>query len=1161
MINAMNAIRPRLFRISITPLGLLLPMLMVPATIAGAAEPRPLEVHWEVFAAGDAEPANLVKGSPDTGVTLTSTGKTFYYAKVEGDFQLDVRLTEITMEGGRPHAGVLLLENLEGDLEVVGDASALARKGGDSPRPENPRWLRIVRKGDRFGTYLGFDRSRMRGSGLRRYPLSGDTVYVGMIVDGGTSDAPAAAVFDQISLTRPRLGYRTSWFGNTLPGPINDTVNFNMTGLYTAPDGTCFVTSFFEEQGHHIASYRDGKQIAPDRKVPKAGMAVTANSEHLFTSQGDGFQRLNHQMGDREFVKVSDSGKRQPVRGLAADEQVVYVSNSIDHRIEVYDTKTLEPRRRIDFKRPGPLALSDDGTLWVIREGFEKNVFEGVNKNGVYPYDAEVVQLDADSGAVRATITDVEVPTGIAVDGRRQRLLVAENGRGQQVRVYDIAGKPELIGTVGEKGGIYAGVPGEVQDDKFNGLTGVGVDREGNIYVTGNGWPYQYVAAGLMANQTSLRAFPPSAVNASDPKTSWSLNHLGYIFDGATLDPADKSFGYVGADQIFRMDWSKDEPGSEATYEAFTANRQAFPMEYMGRRGRSAPYIRHMEGERILILDGSHFYRFDHDEHGYTAIPAAKIGTHGYRKTPPEWPANIPVDKRTPFVWVDGHGGGPVDGKAQAEEYWTDEKLKSGAGTTFDIDDEGNVWFTGGWRDNRLVRLEFTGLKNGVPTWDPEPEVIEVPEPFNILQWSRYDATTDTMILAGLVDLYEGSPDIRNRTNYVAQYPDWSRGNRESSIEFPLTLVSGGYYWNGGHGFAAVDHFVCIPGRPGNVSVIDMRHGNRVIEFIHGPEVGGLGGAFDKDPSSVQMFYLPDEDEYVALCQSNGWGKILVYRWRPDKTPSQAPVTAPVAVARMGSGQVRLTWGTQPTGIIEGYHVYRATSEAGPYQRITSETHPRPNYVDTSVTNGTRYHYRISIVNAAGEGPKSDPIEVTPQKAMAEFVGIDAETQGNWKGRYGSDGFYIVGDWTSENNPTMPPYFEFNGGSFYKQAGHGDRPVDKDQFLLKSAQGAQQRVGFPPGSGYVNDQQEYLLEFIDGNKHKLTLYAAGSHGNGYATHIKLVDASTGDVLDQRKLIAKGDDQGRYISWVVSGAIRLHYDKVEGKGFGNYLNGFFFDPVK
>ncbi len=1151
--------QPRRKLFSVMALGLLLSALMVPATTAGAAEPQPLEAHWQVYAPDDAKPANRVKGDPDTGVTVTSTGKTFYYAKVEGDFQLDVRLTRITTEGGgRPTAGVHLVESLDDDLEHgMGET---ARMGGDRPTPDNPAWLRIVRKGDHVGTYRGFARSRMRGSGLSRSKVTKDAVYIGLILEGGQPNSPAAATFDRITLSRPRLGYRTSWFGNTLRGPINNTVNFNMTGLYTAPDGTCFVTSFFEEQGHTIAAYRDGKQVAPDHKTPKAGMAVAANSKHLFTSHGNGFQRLNHQMGDREFVKVSDSDKPQPVRGLAADDQTVFVSNTTDNRIELYDAKTLEHRRHIDFERPGPLALGDAGTLWVVREAFEDSVFEMVD-DGSYEHQAEIVKLNARTGKVEATITDVEVPTGVAVDGPRQRLLVAENGQDQQIRIYNIADKPNLIGTVGEKGGMYAGVPGEVQDDKFNGLTGVGVDGEGNIYVSGNGWPYQHIASGLMANQTSLRAFAPDAINQADPKAKWILDHLGYIFDGATLDPADKTFAYAGADQIFRMDWSKDEPGSEATYEAYTANRKAFPMEYMGRRGRSTPYIRRLEGERFLSLGGNTFYRFDRDEHGYTAIPAALIATQGYKKTPKKWPENVPVEKRTPYVWVDGHGGGPVDGKAQKEEYWTHEHLKGGAGTFFDIDSDGNLWFTGGWRANRLVRLAFTGLKNGVPTWDQQPEVIEVPKPFEVLQWSRYDAATDTMTLAGLVPLYPGSPDIRNRTNYVAQYPNWSKGNRESSIEFPLTLVSGGYFWNGGHGFAVVDHFVCVPGRPGNISVIDMRHGNRVIEFVPGPEVHGLGGFFDKDTSSVQAFYLPEQDEYVALCQSNAWGKILVYRWQPEKTPSQAPVSAPEAVARTGSGHVLLTWNTQPAGIIEGYHVYRATSEAGPYQRITNDVYPKPNYTDTTASNGTTYFYRVSIVNAAGEGPQSEPVKVTPQEATAEFVGIDARTQGNWRGKYGRDGFYIVGDLDSENNPTQPDYFEIDGGRFHRKSGHGPRYVDMDQtrFLLKAHEDAKKRAGFPPGSGYSKNQQEYLLEFTDGQTHTLTLYAAGGHNNGYSTQIKLVDASTGEVLDEREFRAKGEDQGRYISWNVSGSVRLHYNKIKG-GFGNYLNGFFLDPA-
>ncbi len=1111
---------------------------------------------WQVDRSGEIPREQVVRGELGEQLVIHSAGRTFFHTPVKGDFQLQFRLTDI--QGDDARAGIRVVESVEGGSSR--SMGKVYRVGGRrSPSPDQPRWLRIIRKDGRFGVYHSWDGRRFMPVLGNRFEFDQATVYVGMVVEGGSKANPATAVIDQIQLTRPTLDYRTSWFGNTLPGPIENTFNFNVTGLYTAPDGTCFVTSFFEEQGHRIAAFRDGEQIAPDSKTPPAGMAAAANAEHVFASHKTGFLRLDRDLsGGQRFVSVADGAKgHKAVRGLAASDRELFVSNHHQGRIEVYNARSLEKLRQFQFQRPGPLAIGEDGGLWVIREGFEQTPFE-LWREGAYSHDPEIVKLDPQTGEVQVTISDLQLPTALAVDKQRRRLIVAENGPDQQARVYDISGKPKLVGTIGDKGGIYSGVAGEVRDDKFNGLTGVGVDAEGNIYVSSTGWPNLYVPAGLMANATSLRAFAPEAINADDPEADWKLQSLGYIFDGATLDPADKTVAHAGADQMYKLDWSKG-PGEEGTFEAFTANINAFPLEYKGRRDRSAPLILRMEDERILALREQgdiFFYRFDRDGHGHTAIPAAAIGTQKGKK-PQEWPANAPWEKRRPYVWVDGHGGGPIDGKAQSEEYRTHENLLRQSGTKIDVDANGDVWYTG-WHSNRVVHLKFAGLQNGVPKWQQAPEVFEAPEPFDTLQFTRYDADADTMVLAGSTPMYPGVKDVRGRTTYVARYPRWSEGNRTSSVEFPLAMDPSEFYLDGGHGVVVVDHYLYTGGRPGNVKVYDLRHGNRVIEFWAGPEINGMAGYFDRDQSAVQAFHLPSTGEYVALCQENGWCKIVMYRWTPDESPAAAPEIAPRVTGTLGNGQVKLQWNTSHTGIIEGYQVYRGTSADGPFEKITDAVHPKPTYVDSTVTNGRRYFYRVSIVNAAGEGPQSDPVDSMPQQARAEFVGIDAETQGHWKGRYGRDGFYIVGDWTSPNNPTVPDYFQIDGRSFRRKAGHQPRPIEHERFLLKAAEGSTDRASFPPGSDYREKQQDYLLEFTDGRTHTLTLYAAGGHD--YATRVRLIDASTGEVLDEREVVAESEEQGQYISWNVAGAVRLHYDKMKGRGFGNYLAGFFLDPV-
>jgi hypothetical protein len=265
-----------------------------------------------------------------------------------------------------------------------------------------------------------------------------------------------------------------------------------------------------------------------------------------------------------------------------------------------------------------------------------------------------------------------------------------------------------------------------------------------------------------MANQVTLRCFPPEAIDAAEPAAEWKLESLAYIFDGGTLDPRDETLLYAGADQVFEMDWSKSR-GEEGTYTAFTANLRDFFDEAISRRGRCSPLVRWIAGQKFLVLRGNPgicFYRFDPKRYGRMPVPCAVIcSCANYRRTP-QWPANAPERTRQPWIWMDGTGGQPRDGLAQPEEYLLFEKTGTPGGTRWDVDAAGDVWHTG-WRMDHLVRFSFDGLADGVPTWS-DRETIPAPAPFVSMQWSRYDVEEDVMVFAGDTLRHPGSRDIRN---------------------------------------------------------------------------------------------------------------------------------------------------------------------------------------------------------------------------------------------------------------------------------------------------------------------------------------------------------------------------------------------------------------
>ena len=105
------------------------------------------------------------------------------------------------------------------------------------------------------------------------------------------------------------------------------------------------------------------------------------------------------------------------------------------------------------------------------------------DKAGKLRVAGKVLCLSPDCRRLAPEITDVVEPSALAFDNQG-RLLVAENGPDQQVRVYDrLESAPRCSRTFGTKGGVYADTPGEIGDRKLMpNIVGLGTDAQGNLY-------------------------------------------------------------------------------------------------------------------------------------------------------------------------------------------------------------------------------------------------------------------------------------------------------------------------------------------------------------------------------------------------------------------------------------------------------------------------------------------------------------------------------------------------------------------------------------------------------------------------------------------------------------------------------------------------------
>ena len=99
-------------------------------------------------------------------------------------------------------------------------------------------------------------------------------------------------------------------------------------------------------------------------------------------------------------------------------------------------------------------------------------------------------------------------------------------------------------------------------------------------------------------------------------------------------------------------------------------------------------------------------------------------------------------------------------------------------------------------------------------------------------------------------------------------------------------------------------------------------------------------------------------------------------------TPVAPPTvpTAPQALhATAGNGRVVLSWTApaSPGGAVT-YNVYRGASPGGegstPVKRLVTTT----SFTDTGLSNGKTYYYKVTAVNAVGQGPASNEASAVP---------------------------------------------------------------------------------------------------------------------------------------------------------------------------------------
>jgi hypothetical protein len=303
--------------------------------------------------------------------------------------------------------------------------------------------------------------------------------------------------------------------------------------------------------------------------------------------------------------------------------------------------------------------------------------------------------------------------------------------------------------------------------------------------------------------------------------------------------------------------------------------------------------------------------------------------------------------------------------------------------------------------------------------------------------------------------------------------------------------------------------------------------------------------------------------ECVRLSQNNGEGgpyEPQYYGTREvhtgllgDPTLRLHPVVPITNLTATLNGGLALSWNASSDSAIQGYNIYRSTNSGGSFTRLNSSLVTTTNFTDRApITNGV-YMVRAIKLETTPSGSYFNPSEgifytniltiAQSPPNSATLVKSDAVTRGNWKGVYGSQGYWLV-----DTPAALPNYATVTTASpqwlWQTQTATVFAPLRPDPATGRIA-----------ACWYSATQVVFIFFFSDAQPHRVSMYFLDWTASGRRQRVDVVDRDTGAALDSRDL--SSFSSGIYFTWDLVGnvAIRLTPSNVNA-----VASGIFFDAT-
>lgn len=245
----------------------------------------------------------------------------------------------------------------------------------------------------------------------------------------------------------------------------------------------------------------------------------------------------------------------------------------------------------------------------------------------------------------------------------------------------------------------------------------------------------------------------------------------------------------------------------------------------------------------------------------------------------------------------------------------------------------------------------------------------------------------------------------------------------------------------------------------------------------------------------------------------------------PVISPNGGSFTGPqnVAMSTTTTGaEIRYTLnGTDPTSASSLY-----TGPVG----VTSSATVKARAYKTGMNPSAVASANFTISSGGGTGVNA-----------GSFISRDTTTGGNWRGVYGSQGYWING-----KGSLFPSYAQvsFANGDFWIWS---DNTGDLRALQTPTGTGRIASCAYKDGFFDVN------INLTDGQTHRVAFYVCDWDNSGRSQSVQVLNGSTGAVLHSQTVA--GFSQGQYLVYDLKGSITIRFTKLAG--VNAVVSGIFF----